>query len=86
MLKRRQFVRAAALLGAALAVDAAELARAAAVDYGVVGLPLPEVARLDWLCNAVALTNADQRLFVGLPRWPGYETTPSLGRYSPMAA
>ncbi|HKS15360.1 MAG TPA: L-dopachrome tautomerase-related protein [Pseudomonas sp.] len=42
-----------------------------------VGQPLTEVARLDWLCNAVALTT-DGRLFVGLPRWPGFEKTPSI--------
>ncbi|MES3708632.1 L-dopachrome tautomerase-related protein [Pseudomonas putida] len=38
---------------------------------------LQEVARLPWLCNAVASTEAG-RLFAGLPRWPGFEGTPSI--------
>ncbi|MFP3681843.1 glyoxalase, partial [Pseudomonas sp. SIMBA_041] len=46
------------------------------------GTALTEVARLDWLCNAVALTS-DGRLFVGLPRWPGFEKTPSIAEVMP---
>lgn len=46
------------------------------------GPALTEVASLDWLCNAVALTS-DGRLFVGLPRWPGFEKTPSIAEVMP---
>ncbi|NIE73549.1 glyoxalase [Pantoea sp. Ap-967] len=53
-----------------------------AQDLPPSGQPLTEVARLDWLCNAVALTSGG-RLFVGLPRWPGFEKTPSIAEVLP---
>ena len=75
MLNRRIFCQAGALGVGALAVTNTGLARAAvALEAGPL---LIEVARLDWLCNAVALTSTG-RLFVGLPRWPGYEKTPAI--------
>ena len=83
MLKRREFCRLAAIAGATLAAGHSGLVRAAATAYGTLGQPLTEVAQLDWLCNAVALTNADNRLFAGLPRWPGNEKTPSIGEIMP---
>lgn len=43
---------------------------------------MTEVASLDWLCNALALTSTN-RLFVGLPRWPGFEKTPSIAEVMP---
>lgn len=55
----------------------------AAVDYGNnSGETLTEVARLPWLCNAVALTQ-DSRMFVGLPRWPTNEQSPSVAEVMP---
>lgn len=75
MLNRRHFCRASLLAGGAFALADGPLAQAAALLRA--GQPLTEVASLDWLCNAVALTS-DGRLFVGLPRWPGFEKTPSI--------
>ncbi|WAH61010.1 major royal jelly family protein [Pseudomonas silvicola] len=75
MLNRRHFCRNALLAGGAFALAGSPLAQAAAKLHA--GQPLTEVASLDWLCNAVALTS-DGRLFVGLPRWPGFEQTPSI--------
>lgn len=81
MLNRRNFCQTTALAGTALALCASPLAKAAAV-LAKVGQPLVEVAHLDWLCNAVGLTSTG-RLFVGLPRWPGFETTPSIAEVLP---
>ncbi|QKZ04225.1 L-dopachrome tautomerase-related protein [Pseudomonas eucalypticola] len=75
MLNRRHFCRNAVLAGGAFALAGSPLAQAATKLHA--GQPLTEVASLDWLCNAVALTS-DGRLFVGLPRWPGFEQTPSI--------
>lgn len=76
MLNRRTFCQGTVLASGALAVTSGNMAQAAAV-LARVGQPLTEVARLDWLCNAVGLTSTG-RLFVGLPRWPGFENTPSI--------
>ena len=76
MLDRRTFCQGEVLASGALAVTSVNLAQAAAA-LARVGEPLTEVAHLDWLCNAVALTSTG-RLFVGLPRWPGFENTPSI--------
>lgn len=75
MLNRRNFCRAVAVTGGALSLACGPVAKAAALIQA--GQPLTEVASLDWLCNAVALTSSG-RLFVGLPRWPGFEKTPSI--------
>lgn len=75
MLDRRNFCKASVLASGAAALASGNLAQAAALLKA--GPPLLEVASLDWLCNAVALTS-DNRLFVGLPRWPGFEKTPSI--------
>lgn len=75
MLNRRHFCRNSMLAAGAFALAGSPLVQAAAKLHA--GQPLTEVASLDWLCNAVALTS-DGRLFVGLPRWPGFEKTPSI--------
>ncbi|MDE1167206.1 MAG: L-dopachrome tautomerase-related protein [Pseudomonas sp.] len=80
MLNRRHFCRASVIAGGAFALAGGPLAHAAALLRA--GQPLTEVASLDWLCNAVALTS-DGRLFVGLPRWPGFEKTPSIAQVLP---
>lgn len=64
----------------ALGLSCTSLAQA--YDIPPSGQPLIEVAKLDWLCNAVALTSGG-RLFVGLPRWPGFEKTPSIAEVLP---
>ena len=75
MLNRRNFCRAVAITGGAMSLACGPAAKAASLIR--VGQPLTEVASLDWLCNAVGLTSTG-RLFVGLPRWPGFEKTPSI--------
>ncbi|MBD1551102.1 SMP-30/gluconolactonase/LRE family protein [Pseudomonas typographi] len=80
MLNRRHFCRAAAIGGGTLALAGGPMAKAQALFQA--GQPLTEVASLDWLCNAVALTSSG-RLFVGLPRWPGFENTPSIAEVLP---
>lgn len=81
MFNRRSFCQASVLASGAFAVASSHLAQAAAV-MAKVGQPLTEVAHLDWLCNAVGLTSSG-RLFVGLPRWPGFENTPSIAEILP---
>ncbi|WAH56666.1 major royal jelly family protein [Pseudomonas silvicola] len=81
MINRRGFVQAGVLGSGALALASSPLSRAAAV-LATQGQSLTEVARLEWLCNAVALTSGG-RLFVGLPRWPGFEKTPSIAEVLP---
>ncbi|MGI4838160.1 MAG: L-dopachrome tautomerase-related protein [Janthinobacterium lividum] len=81
MFNRRNFCQASVLACGAFAVASSHLANAAAV-MAKVGQPLTEVAHLDWLCNAVGLTSTG-RLFVGLPRWPGFENTPSIAEVLP---
>ncbi|WAH60761.1 major royal jelly family protein [Pseudomonas silvicola] len=76
MFNRRSFCQATVLASGALALASSQLANAAAV-LATRGQTLTEVASLDWLCNAVALTSTG-RMFVGLPRWPGFEKTPSI--------
>lgn len=78
MFNRRNFCKASAVASGILAMPTSNLTRASEATVRV-GLPLIEVARLEWVCNAVAQT-ADGRLFVGLPRWPGYEKTPSIAQ------
>lgn len=80
MLDRRHFCKAAVLASGAAALAASHLVHAAALIQA--GPPLIEVASLDWLCNALALTSGG-RLFVGLPRWPGFEKTPSIAEVLP---
>lgn len=80
MLNRRHFCRNSVLAASAFALAGSPLARAAVKLHA--GQRLTEVASLDWLCNAVALTS-DGRLFVGLPRWPGFEKTPSIAEVLP---
>lgn len=83
MLNRRKFCQVAALGAGALGLASTGIANATTlINYGKVGQALTEVASLDWLCNAVALTSKGQ-LFVGLPRWPGYEKTPSIAQVLP---
>lgn len=42
-------------------------------------LPMTVSVHSPWMSNAVALTS-DNTIFVGLPRFPGHETTPSVAR------
>jgi len=42
-------------------------------------LPMKVAAHSPWMENGVALTR-DNTIFLGLPRWPGHETTPSVAR------
>jgi len=81
MIKRRMFCQASALACGAAVLGASHLAQAATF-IAKVGPHLTEVASLDWLCNAVGLTSTG-RLFVGLPRWPGFEKTPSIAEVLP---
>lgn len=83
-MNRRNFCRASLIASAALALSGSPLARAA-TDYGLakgLGPQLQQVAALKWVCNAVAVTRND-RIFVGLPRWPGCEDTPSVAEILP---
>lgn len=80
MLDRRNFCKATVLASGAGVLASGKLAQAASLLKA--GPPLIEVASLDWLCNAVALTSSG-RLFVGLPRWPGFEKTPSIAEVLP---
>jgi sugar lactone lactonase YvrE len=81
MLNRRNFCQASVLASAALTLANGPLAQAAGALIKA-GAQLTEVAHLDWLCNAVGLTSTG-RLFVGLPRWPGFENTPSIAEVLP---
>lgn len=78
MFALRKFCRVAVIGSCSLLVGTSHVASA---DAGAVAArpALQEAARLDWLCNAVALTSSG-KMFVGLPRWPGYENTPSVGQ------
>ncbi|MFJ3483163.1 L-dopachrome tautomerase-related protein [Pseudomonas sp. NPDC090202] len=80
MLDRRHFCKATLLACGAAAVGSSTLSHAGALLKS--GPELIEVASLDWLCNAVGLTS-NGRLFVGLPRWPGFEKTPSIAEVLP---
>ena len=91
MLNRRDFCQVSALSCAAAALTSGPLAQAASAmsaqglkANGLMkaGPTVIEVAHLDWLCNAVGLTSGG-RLFVGLPRWPGFEKTPSIAEVLP---
>lgn len=87
MFNRRSFCKATAVASAATALTSSHLVQAAGVlaaDRGLIkaGQALIEVAQLDWLCNSVGLTSTG-RLFVGLPRWPGFEKTPSIAQLLP---
>ncbi|GHB18265.1 L-dopachrome tautomerase-related protein [Salinicola rhizosphaerae] len=79
MINRRQFCQLTMLgAGGALMANSGLLRAAQNIPFGDAGyLPISKVAELPWLCNAVA-TTADGRLFAGLPRWPGFEDTPSV--------
>lgn len=80
MYKNRKLLRALSLATCMIGVAATPQANAS--QWPTMGSALTEVAHLDWLCNAVALTS-DGRLFVGLPRWPGFEKTPSIAQIMP---
>lgn len=80
MLNRRKFCSAAAVASGAFLLATSSAVRAVAQLKA--GQPITEVASLDWLCNAVGLTS-NGRLFVGLPRWPGFENTPSIAEVLP---
>jgi len=91
-IKRRDFLRSAAAVGAAIAATggignamsaepeaasdaAAEAARFVAAEQ----LPMKVAVHSPWMSNGVALTS-DNIMFLGLPRFPGHEVTPSVAR------
>ncbi|WP_347557174.1 L-dopachrome tautomerase-related protein [Robbsia sp. KACC 23696] len=95
MASRRHFLSTTIQSAGMLAMGATGLSRMASaatqattpvtttVDYGQTrGGALTLVASSPWLCNAVALTSKGQT-FMGLPRWQGSETTPSVGKLLP---
>ncbi len=45
-------------------------------------LTVEVAAKAPWMANGVALTS-DNLLFLGLPRWPGHEITPSVAKLEP---
>jgi sugar lactone lactonase YvrE len=85
-MNRRDFFKASLITTGSAALLSTPLARAfAATDYGLssgLGPQLQQVASLDWLCNAIALTR-DGRKFLSLPRWPTNEKTPSVAELLP---
>lgn len=80
MHKKNNLFRALSIATCAIGLACTPLTHAE--QWPSMGSALTEVASLDWLCNAVALTS-DGRLFVGLPRWPGFEKTPSIAQVMP---
>lgn len=77
-MNRRAFCRVSAITTGALAL--ANVPAVQAVNYGLsrgIGPQLQQVASLRWVCNAVAVTR-NNRVFLGLPRWPGNQDTPSV--------
>ncbi|SEG72546.1 Major royal jelly protein [Actinacidiphila yanglinensis] len=84
---RRRFLSAASTVavGAAGAVTMSgcgsdkKPAAASRSDAKDPELKLTVAARSPWMANQVALTRANT-LFLGLPRFPGHETTPSVAR------
>ncbi|WP_414146976.1 L-dopachrome tautomerase-related protein [Erwinia sp. BNK-24-b] len=82
-MNRRQFCRASLVTTGALAFSSSLVQ--AATNYGLskgLGPELQQVAALPWVCNAVAVTR-NNRIFVGLPRWPGSENSPSVAEVMP---
>lgn len=80
---RRTFLTTAGALAAASATGCG--ATADPVPSGAVTeapLPLAVAAESPWMANQVALTS-DNTLFLGLPRFPGHEDTPSVARREP---
>lgn len=86
-MNRRNFCKASLISTAAAALLGNNLAQAAmkATDYGLskgLGPELQQVASLKWLANAVTVSQSG-RTFVGLPRWPTNEDTPSVAELLP---
>ncbi|EIC82663.1 L-dopachrome tautomerase-related protein [Serratia sp. M24T3] len=85
-MNRRDFFKASLLTTGSMALLGTNLAQAfAATDYGLskgLGSELKQVASLRWLSNAIAVTSTG-RNFVGLPRWPTNEKTPSVAELLP---
>lgn len=82
-MNRRDFCRASAIATGAMALSHVPVVRA--VNYGLtkgLGPQLQQVASLKWVCNAVAVTR-NNRIFLGLPRWPGNNDTPSVAECLP---
>lgn len=77
MLMGRRFLLCAASAAGLLAARALRPAFA-----GEAELPHSVAAESPWMCNQVALTSKGD-LFVGLPRYPDHDMTPSLGRRGP---
>ena len=91
-LNRRNFLKTAAAAGATAATVGAggrafgaadEAIPTAASEAGrfiaAEQLPMKVAAHSPWMCNGVAVTS-DNLMFLGLPRFPGHEITPSVAR------
>lgn len=86
-MNRRSFFKGSMIMAGWMAFNKSSLAWGAVkgTDYGKSsGLAegLRQVANMQWLCNAVSTTHAG-RIFVGLPRWPTNEKTPSVAEILP---
>ncbi|MBT9383527.1 hypothetical protein KM176_06640 [Pseudooceanicola sp. CBS1P-1] len=82
MKTRTRAALAAILLSVAPGVLLAETTFPSPMNYGAhAGVPLTEVGTYPWLANAAALTN-DGHIFLGMPRWPGFEKTPGIAELS----
>jgi sugar lactone lactonase YvrE len=92
-LTRRNFLQRAAAMGATAATmgkaglafaenevpASATIAADAARFLPAEQLPMRPAIHSPWMSNGVALTR-DNTVFLGLPRWPGHEVTPSVAR------
>jgi TAT (twin-arginine translocation) pathway signal sequence len=90
---RRDFLRGAAAVSAAVATTGGSgraFAAEDAVASGAVAadasrflpaeqLPMRDAVHSPWMANGIALTR-DNTIFLGLPRFPGHEVTPSVAR------
>lgn len=86
-MNRRGFFKASLVTAGSMAFWGSSFAQGAikGTDYGAsqgIATELTEVASLKWLCNAVSVTRGG-RIFVGLPRWPTNEKTPSVAEILP---
>lgn len=83
---RRRFLSTASAIAMGTA-GAVAASGCGAQEKSATAAPEPELkltvaARSPWMANQVALTSAND-LFLGLPRFPGHETTPSVARRNP---
>ncbi|KAA9160751.1 hypothetical protein FPZ12_016550 [Amycolatopsis acidicola] len=82
---RRQFGYAAGVFALGAAGGCARSSTAESGSTNDPQLPLTVAATSPWMANQVALTS-DGTMFLGLPRFPGHEQTPSVARRGPDGA